>query len=262
MTALIPSLGVFNLGWKDIALTIAGIALMLVPGGQLLGAAILAFETLTIGLRALGGVSEEEWQSMTEDMKQWWTTTKTSAAQLYSDLTAKFQAIGNSFRNVFNQLKQDWKMTIEQFKKDIDLLKEKISNVFKNIFGGTFNGLSVGGLSSALSGATSLKGYATGGFPSSGEMFIARENGIPEMVGRMGNRTAVANNGQIVDGVASGVEVANEAVVNAVMAIGQMITKAVNDKDTNTYLDGQVIAKGIYSHTERVQKDRGYSLID
>ena len=262
LTALIPSLDVFNLGWKDIALTIAGIALMLVPGGQLLGAAILAFETLTVGLRALGGVSEEEWQSMTEDMKQWWTTTKTSVAQLYSDLTAKFQAIGNSFRNVFNQLKQDWKMTIEQFKKDIDLLKEKISNVFKNILGGTFNGLNVGGLSSALSGATSLKGYATGGFPSSGEMFIARENGIPEMVGRMGNRTAVANNGQIVDGVASGVEVANEAVVNAVMAIGQMITKAVNDKDTNTYLDGQVIAKGIYSYTERVQKDRGYSLID
>ena len=262
LTALIPSLDVFNLGWKDIALTIAGIALMLVPGGQLLGAAVLAFETLTIGLRALGGVSEEEWQSMTEDMRQWWTTTKTSAAQLYSDLTAKFQAIGNSFRNVFNQLKQDWKMTIEQFKKDIDLLKEKISNVFKNILGGTFSGLGVGGLSSALSGATSLKGYATGGFPSSGEMFIARENGIPEMVGRMGNRTAVANNGQIVDGVASGVEVANEAVVNAVMAIGQMITKAVNDKDTNTYLDGQVIAKGIYSHTERVQKDRGYSLID
>ena len=262
LTALIPGLDVFNLGWKDIALTIAGIALMLVPGGQLLGAAILAFETLTIGLRALGSVSEEEWQSMTEDMKQWWTTTKTSAAQLYSDLTAKFKAIGNSFRNVFNQLKQDWKMTIEQFKKDIDLLKEKISNVFKNIFGGTFNGLGVGGLSSALSGATSLNGYATGGFPSSGEMFIARENGIPEMVGRMGNRTAVANNGQIVDGVASGVEVANEAVVNAVMAIGQMITKAVNDKDTNTYLDGQVIAKGIYSHTERVQKDRGYSLID
>ena len=201
---------------------------------------------------------------MTEDMRQWWTTTKTSAAQLYSDLTAKFQAIGNSFRNVFNQLKQDWKMTIEQFKKDIDLLKEKISNAFKNLganlFGGTFNGLSVGGLSAGK--ATPLTGYATGGFPASGELFIARENGIPEMVGRMGSRSAVANNGQIVDGVASGVELANEAVVNAVMAMGQMITKAVNDKDTNTYLDGQVIAKGIYSYTEKVQKDRGYSLID
>ena len=264
LSALVPSLDLFHIEWQDIALTIAGIALMFVPGGQLLGAAILAFETLTVGLRALGGVSEEEWLSMTEDMKQWWTTTKTNAAQLYSYLTSKFQAIGNSFRNVFNQLKQDWKMTIEQFKKDIDLLKEKISNAFKNLganlFGGTFNGLSVGGLSSGK--ATPLTGYATGGFPASGELFIARENGIPEMVGRMGSRSAVANNGQIVDGVASGVELANEAVVNAVMAMGQMITKAVNDKDTNTYLDGQVIAKGIYSYTERVQKDRGYSLID
>ena len=264
LSALIPGLDLFHIEWQDIALTIAGVALMFVPGGQLLGAAILAFETLTIGLRALGGVSEEEWQSMTEDMKQWWTTTKASASQLYSDLTAKFKAIGNSFRNVFNQLKQDWKMTIEQFKKDIDQLKEKISNAFKNlgknIFGGAFNGLGVSGLSSGK--PAPLTGYATGGFPSTGELFIARENGIPEMVGRMGSRSAVANNGQIVDGISSGVEIANEAVVNAVMAMGQMITKAVNDKDTNTYLDGQVIAKGIYSYSERVQKDRGYSLID
>ncbi len=40
--------------------------------------------------------------------------------------------------------------------------------------------------------------YAGGGFPNTGEMFIARENGITEMVGRMGNRAAVANNDQIV----------------------------------------------------------------
>ncbi len=47
--------------------------------------------------------------------------------------------------------------------------------------------------------------YAEGGFPAVGEMFIARENG-PEMIGEMGGRTAVANNDQIVSGIASGVE--------------------------------------------------------
>ena len=47
--------------------------------------------------------------------------------------------------------------------------------------------------------------YAGGGFPNTGEMFIARENGITEMVGRMGNRAAVANNDQIVRGIALGV---------------------------------------------------------
>jgi hypothetical protein len=45
---------------------------------------------------------------------------------------------------------------------------------------------------------------AEGGFVSTGDMFIAREAG-PELVGRIGNRTAVANNDQIVSGVANGV---------------------------------------------------------
>ena len=41
-----------------------------------------------------------------------------------------------------------------------------------------------------------VKWYATGGFPKSGEFFVAREAG-PEMVGRIGNKAAVANNDQI-----------------------------------------------------------------
>lgn len=46
-----------------------------------------------------------------------------------------------------------------------------------------------------------LQQYATGGFPNTGEMFMARENGIPELVGRVGNNTAVANNSQIEAGI-------------------------------------------------------------
>lgn len=49
---------------------------------------------------------------------------------------------------------------------------------------------------------------ASGGMVSTGQMFIAREAG-PEMVGTIGNRTAVANNNQIVAGIASGVSAAN-----------------------------------------------------
>lgn len=39
--------------------------------------------------------------------------------------------------------------------------------------------------------------YASGGFPQTGQLFIARENGIPEMVGSIGGKNAVANNDQI-----------------------------------------------------------------
>lgn len=46
--------------------------------------------------------------------------------------------------------------------------------------------------------------YASGGFPDVGELFMARETG-PELVGSIGNRTAVANNDQIVEGISAGV---------------------------------------------------------
>ena len=46
--------------------------------------------------------------------------------------------------------------------------------------------------------------YASGGFPSMGQMFIAREAG-PELVGTIGSRSAVVNNDKIVESVSAGV---------------------------------------------------------
>ena len=46
-----------------------------------------------------------------------------------------------------------------------------------------------------------LGGYALGGFPNEGSLFMARENGITELVGNFGGRTGVANNQQIIDGI-------------------------------------------------------------
>ena len=50
-----------------------------------------------------------------------------------------------------------------------------------------------------------IRGYASGGFPDSADFFYANENGVPEYVGTMGGRTAVANNMEIAKGVADGV---------------------------------------------------------
>jgi len=50
--------------------------------------------------------------------------------------------------------------------------------------------------------------FATGGFPNRGQLFIANESG-PEMVGRIGGRSAVANKDQITDGIATAVYTAN-----------------------------------------------------
>lgn len=63
---------------------------------------------------------------------------------------------------------------------------------------------------------SSLSWYENGGFPNTGELFFARENGKPELVGNIGGRTAVANNSQIVDAVSIGVEKAvSRAMANS-----------------------------------------------
>lgn len=48
-----------------------------------------------------------------------------------------------------------------------------------------------------------VKWYDGGGFPDEGELFVAREGG-PELVGNIGNRAAVSNNDQIIQGIAEG----------------------------------------------------------
>lgn len=50
-----------------------------------------------------------------------------------------------------------------------------------------------------------IQGYASGGSPQTARLFYANENGMPELVGRIGSSTAVMNNGQIVASVAAGV---------------------------------------------------------
>lgn len=77
----------------------------------------------------------------------------------------------------------------------------------------------------------SVAGYAEGGFPDVGEIFMAREAG-PELVGRIGRRTAVANNAQIVEAVSNGVYTAVSEAMNASNNNGSMrISGKLNGKE-------------------------------
>ena len=55
------------------------------------------------------------------------------------------------------------------------------------------------------SGWKPITSYAGGGFPYGGQIFRARENGNPELVGTLNGSTAVMNNNQIVASVSAGV---------------------------------------------------------
>lgn len=96
-------------------------------------------------------------------------------------------------------------------------------------------------------GSVYLQGFATGGFPEEGQLFISRENG-PELVGTMGGRTAVANNDQIVDGIRAGVYEA----VSAAMSGGG------SDKPVAIYLDGREIARTTTHYQNQMARAGAY----
>ena len=97
--------------------------------------------------------------------------------------------------------------------------------------------------------------YASGGFPQVGEAFIAREAG-PELVGTIGRRTAVANNDQIVEGIAYGVSVANRES-DSLLREQNTLLRAMLEKESGVYLDGKKITKNVEKH----QRDRGRVLV-
>ena len=95
----------------------------------------------------------------------------------------------------------------------------------------------VSSFSAMVSSAVSIfrpKGFANGGFPDEGQLFIARERGA-EMVGSIGSRTAVANNDQIVKGIASGVASAN-GEQNALLREQNALLRKLLQKEFKTEL--------------------------
>lgn len=96
-----------------------------------------------------------------------------------------------------------------------------------------------------------IQRFATGGLVETGQLFIAREAG-PELVGTMNNRTAVANNDQIVAGITAGVEEANEPMINAIYAIGSQIVEAiVSNGGGGSDIDWNGLARKISKYQSR-----------
>lgn len=84
--------------------------------------------------------------------------------------------------------------------------------------------------------------FASGGFPETGQLFLAREAGA-EMVGSIGNRTAVANNDQIVKGISSGVASANEEQ-NELLRKQNQILMGILQKTGSSGMPGASAAMG------------------
>lgn len=181
------------------------------------------------GKEILSGI-KSGWENGWKDFNSWIANAPQNIVTSFGSIKEKFLSKGSE---IISGIKTGWNNGWSDFKSWLsglpakilegigsmktigqDLINEFIKG-FKSIklpkikLGVTYD---TEGLAGKLGKALNLPGfpkldlgfYAGGGFPSVGELFVANEAG-PELVGRMGNRTAVANNDQITAGIAQAV---------------------------------------------------------
>lgn len=211
---------------------------------------------------------KESWNECGEEIKGAWDDFTTSIKDGWSEFTGWIKGKWDSFKSWVDKKVEKAKdvgsTIVDKLKEGIGDIWSKVKDKFenfttkiKNFFSGkSLLNIKVTSEDRDFMGTTikvpKLSYYATGGHPQSGEMFVARENGIPEMVGRMGNRTTVANNDQIVEGVSSGVAAAVYRVMSEVMSVRHEQPITVNNRVT---LDGKVVYENVVSqHNSEVKR--------
>ena len=138
----------------------------------------------------------------------------------------------------------------------VDAASAAVANISAIL--GSLSGLSVSFSSGRIfSGIAPIRMAANGGQFSSGEMFIARENGIPEMIGQMGNRATVANNDQIIEGISSGVA-SGQAEQNALLRQQNDYLRAMLNKEfTAQVVPSAALGKTVRQSTEMYARNAG-----
>lgn len=147
-------------------------------------------------------------------------------ASLGKEFVPNWDAITEKIKEPFNKIKNWWSSTVEPW---ITNAKNSIAGIFTGGENATLPAVR-NAAKSKLSNKTKM--FASGGFVTSGDIFMAREAG-PEFVGSIGGRTAVANNDQIVEAVSDGVY----------RAIAPLVS-GMRNGDTRVYLDGREITAG------------------
>ena len=248
------------------ALLVLGAVLAFTGVGLPLGIALMA-----VGAAGLATVIALNWETIQEKIKPVIASILAilSGAMLVLGvlLCLSGAGIGLGLALIFGALSLSetaWKLDdnpITRFVKNmangIINIINKVIDAVNDLFHIEFGGLTIAGVEIIPSFNTRLIHlpkiplFAEGGFPESGQMFIAREAGA-EMVGSIGRRTAVANNDQIVAGIANGVAEAN-AEQNSLIKEQNYLLRALLEKESGVYLDGRDLTHSV----EKYQRERG-----
>lgn len=202
-----------------------------------------------------------QWNEVWDIARAKFSETKDAIASemrnFYAQINALSLTFGNTFKtsmseylnktydgiyNTFDAIRQ----TLQQVSNEVTKMLNQMVSDANSLAGLTGKKYShVGGYTMQQAQRFNIEMFANGGFPRSGEMFIAREAGA-EMVGSIGGKTAVANNDQIERAIFNAVLTA----MSQAMANGSSQPIELNQK---IELDGDVI----YNNQQKVSARRG-----
>lgn len=231
-----------------------------------------ASSIMTTAASAASGFASSVWSGLQNAADNIVTFVNSSGSAIYQWASGSLRSFVDWAKGIASSVAEALSSAWENFKNFMVATGEKLSATWtKNksviipvtiaavgVVGAIALAPYTGGASLALAGA-----FAKGGFPTDGQLFLAREAG-PELVGRMGNRTAVANNDQIVDGIAEGVRAANRDsnadIISAMFAVAQQVTQALNEQSRDVYIDGEKATRAITRNQNRANMMYGRTL--
>jgi phage-related protein len=133
---------------------------------------------------------------------------------VWNDITNWLGGIARAVGDAFDKVIDGAKNVFSKAKDDAEEKEEKDSS-------------GPGSTKGHVNSGPGVKGHATGGFPASGSLFVANENGNPEMVGNWGGKAAVANNMQITEGITRAVQYGmRSAIAPLTSSISAMVSNA------------------------------------
>lgn len=157
-----------------------------------------------------------------------------SAINTVNGMNPSFWGITNGFNAIQNSAWNAW-YNVNGLKNSIDAIRyggNVVVNVAANVLKGF--GFANGGFVNGYANGGIIPAYANGTI-NTADVFMANENGSPELIGRIGNRTAVANQGQMVDAMAQG-------VYQAMMSVQG---NQQSNLEVNVMMDREVLAKAV-----------------
>lgn len=196
------------------------------------------------------------WDSVKKTIEEKWTAIKEWFSSIWQKIKEIFKLdemvdIGKGIMTkLWDGLKAIWDEIVGWLSGIADYISNAFNNVIdgaKSLFRSAKSDAEDDGDSGSSDSGPGVKGHATGGFPKSGQMFVARENGLPEMIGSWGGKAAVANNQQITQGISvavqSGMRSCLAPLVSGIQALASNATPQlamVGSVERNMPQDGQM----------------------